>query len=53
MVIHFVQPKETLWELAKAYWTTTEEIKKVNELSSEEVAVGQKILLMKNSMETL
>ena len=53
MVIHFVQPKETLWELAKAYWTTTEEIKEMNELSSEEVAVGQKLLLMKKSMETL
>ena len=53
MVIHFVQPKETLWELAKAYWTTTEEIQKTNELSTEEIISGQKLLLMKNSMETL
>ena len=48
MVIHFVQPKETLWELAKAYWTTTEEIQKLNELPGEEVATGQKLLLLKN-----
>lgn len=48
MVIHFVQPKETLWELAKAYWTTTEEIQKLNELPGEEVAAGQKLLFLKS-----
>lgn len=53
MVIHFVQPKETLWELAKAYWTTTEEIRKLNDLPGEEIAAGQKLLLMKNCREAL
>lgn len=47
MVIHFVQPKETLWSIAKGYRTTMEEIKKQNELTVEEVVPGQKLLLLK------
>ena len=50
MTIHFVQPNETLWELAKKNLTTVEEIRNLNEFTSEEVAAGQKILLMKNGM---
>ena len=53
MVIHFVQPGETLWKLAKDYRTTTEEIKKSNELTAEEVLPGQKLLLMKEAEEVL
>lgn len=51
MVIHFVQPKENLWEIAKKNRTTVEEIRRLNELSAEEVAPGQKLLLLKPSME--
>ena len=47
MCIHFVQPGETLWKIAKNHYTTTEEIKKLNELSCDEVAAGQKLLLLK------
>ena len=50
MTVHFVQPNETLWELAKKNLTTMEEIRNLNEFTSEEIAAGQKILLMKNAM---
>ena len=50
MTIHFVQSNETLWELAKKNLTTVEEIRNLNEFTSEEVAAGQKILLMKSAM---
>lgn len=47
MCIHFVQPKETLWQIAKENRTTAEEIKKLNDLSHEEILPGQKLLLLK------
>ena len=53
MVIHFVQPKESLWEIAKENRTTMEEIKKMNELVVEEVVPGQKLLLIKPALDTL
>ncbi len=53
MTIHFVQPHETLWGIAKANRTTAEEIKKMNELSLDEVVPGQKLLLLKTTSEQL
>lgn len=47
MVIHFVQPKETLWSIAKNQRCTMEEIKKLNELTADEIVPGQKLLLLK------
>lgn len=47
MCIHFVQPGETLWQIAKKNRTTMEEIKKINEISLDEIAAGQKLLLLK------
>ena len=47
MKIHFVQQGESLWQIAKNQRTTMEEIKKCNELSTEEVHPGQKLLLVK------
>lgn len=49
MVIHFVQPKETLWEVAKLNRTTMEDIKKLNELQADEIVPGQKLLLVKQT----
>ena len=48
MVIHFVQPKETLWSIAKNQHSTVEEIKRLNELTADEVVPGQKLLLLKS-----
>ena len=47
MRIHFVQPGETLWKLAKENRSTMDEIRKMNELTAEEVVPGQKLLLLK------
>lgn len=47
MKIHFVKPEETLWTIAKENRTTTEQIRKINELSEVEVTTGQKLLLVK------
>lgn len=47
MCIHFVQPGESLWQIAKQNRTTAEAIKKLNELSHEELLPGQKLLLLK------
>lgn len=47
ILLHFVQPKETLWDIAKANHTTMEEIRKLNELPVEDVVPGQKMLLLK------
>lgn len=53
MLIHFVQPKETLWEIAKNNFSTVEDIQKLNELTMEEVVPGQKLLLIKPSAEKM
>ena len=47
MTIHFVQPEETLWSIAKKQHSTVEEIKKINEMTADEVVPGQKLLLLK------
>lgn len=51
--IHFVQNKETLWDIAKTNRTTMEEIRQLNDLNTEEVVVGQKLLLVKNVTEAM
>lgn len=47
MRIHFVQPGETLWSIAKIYRSTVEDIKKLNDFTEEDVVSGQKLLLLK------
>ena len=51
MVIHFVQPKETLWEIAKNNRSSTEEIRRLNDLAAEEVTPGQKLILLKTNAD--
>ena len=53
MVIHFVQPKETLWEIAKANRSTVEDTKKMNDLTVDEVTPGQKLLLLKQTTDNI
>lgn len=53
MKIHFVQPKETLWEIAKENCASVESIQKLNELQTEEVLPGQKLLLKKMALEKI
>ncbi len=51
MMIHFVQPGENLWQIAKSNRTTVEGIKKLNDITADEVTPGQKLLLLKAQME--
>lgn len=53
MKIHFVQNGETLWNIAKTNRTTMGEIMKLNDLTAQEVMTGQKLLLVKNMMESV
>ena len=47
MVIHVVQPGETLWDISKAHATSCEAVTELNELKEEPLKAGQKILLVK------
>lgn len=46
MVIYFVQKGDSLWEIAKHYRTTVEDIKTLNELDSDLIYPGQQIKIM-------
>lgn len=47
MLIYFVRSGDTLWDIGKAYRIPTEEIKRENELNSELLSPGQKLLLIR------
>ena len=47
MVIHIVQPDETLWDISKTHATTCEAVMELNELKDETLKAGQKVLLVK------
>ena len=53
IVGHIVQEKEDLWSLAKKYMTTLEGIMEVNDLESEEIKPGDKLLIFKENMSIL
>lgn len=48
VVKHTVQQGETLYRLAKYYNTTVEDIKKLNNLSGNDIKIGQILILKKN-----
>lgn len=47
IVGYIVKPNETLWNIAKRFYTTKESIMEVNELDSENVYAGEKLVLLK------
>ncbi|HIW48770.1 MAG TPA: DUF3794 domain-containing protein [Firmicutes bacterium] len=48
LVIYVVQPGDTLWQIARTYLTTPEQILSVNDLSAgEELYPGEKLLLLR------
>ena len=50
---YIVRDGDILWDLAKRYNTTVEGIKEVNELESEEIKSGDRILIFKENMSIL
>lgn len=53
MLGYRVQSGDTLWEIAKKHYTTIQEIMQINELTSEEVKIGDKLLLLKQMVSIL
>ena len=47
MVIHVVQPDETLWDISRKHWTTCDAVMELNGLKEETLKPGQKVLLVK------
>jgi hypothetical protein len=50
---YIVKDGDTLWNLAKRYSTTVEGIMEVNKLEKEEIKMGDKILIFKETMSIL
>lgn len=47
MVVYVVQPGDNLWNIGKRYYVPVERIREVNELSTDEVCTGEKLLIVK------
>ena len=47
MVIHVVQPEETLWDLAKSHGSACESVRELNGLKDDNLKAGSKLLLVK------
>ena len=47
ITVYVVKPEDSLWDIAKKFYTTVEEISTVNELKDGEISVGQPLLLIK------
>lgn len=48
IVCYLVQPGDTLWDIAKQFYTTTEEIRELNGLASDEIHPMDSLILVKN-----
>jgi uncharacterized protein YkwD len=51
-VYHIVQANEALWSIALAYDTTVAQLKKLNKLATDDIFVGQKLLISKVELDT-
>lgn len=49
MVIYMVREGESLWDIGKRYYVPVAELKKTNELSSDDIKSGDRILIVKNN----
>lgn len=47
ITIYIVQPEDTLWDIAKSFYTTVEDIQSMNQLESETIMPYQPLLLVK------
>jgi len=50
MVIYIVKPGDTLWKIGKQYYIPVEQIKFLNNLDSDRLQVGQKLLIVKGGI---
>lgn len=47
IVGYIVKPEDTLWSVAKKYYTTTERVKQINGLESDRIQAGDKLVILK------
>lgn len=50
MAIYTVKPGDSLWSIGKKFYLTVDRLKKINELSSDELQIGQKLLIVKEGI---
>lgn len=48
ITVYMVQPRDTLWDIAKRFYTTVEQIRQMNDLGEGDPAPNQPLLLVKN-----
>ena len=46
--IYFVKEGDTLWQIGRKYYVSVDKIKEVNQLTSEDIAPGDKLLIVKS-----
>ena len=49
MVIYMVQPGDNLWNIGKKYYVPVDTLRELNNLASDELKTGQKLLVVKGS----
>ena len=49
IVGYIVQPEDSLWNIAKAYYTTPKRIMELNGLDGEELKPGRQLLIVKDA----
>ena len=47
MVVYVVKDGDSLWNIGKKYYVPVDKIKEVNEMNSDEVHPGDKLLIVK------
>ena len=45
--IYFVKKGDTLWQIGKKYYVSVEKIKEINQLTSDEIKAGDRLLIVK------
>ena len=45
--IYYVKPGDSLWQIGKKYYVSVERIKEMNNLTTDEIQAGDKILIVK------
>ncbi|TYQ14808.1 UNVERIFIED_CONTAM: LysM domain-containing protein [Acetivibrio alkalicellulosi] len=50
MIIYFSKYEDCLWDIAKKYQTTVDDIKKVNKLDNEELLLGKQIIIPRKTV---
>ena len=49
MAIYVVRPSDNLWNIGRRYYVPVDTLRKINRLESDELKVGQKLLVVKGA----